>query len=635
MTDSTGSFNSPDGPAVIVDPVTETPRPARGRLLARLAAVVVALGLAGGGAVLVLNAGSATGGADTPEAAVRQLLASLSNEDVIGAAEVVEPTERATLVDAGIAISDELKRLDVLSPEFDLSALNGVDLRFDNLKLRSVPVRADVARVFIDGGSTRASVDVAELPLGSVIADHVPADWLTFTDSVATPIASSTPIAVVKRSGRWYVSLWYTVAENARMDADKPMPSVADRPVPIGADSPEAAVERLMREALRLDPRTVIGMLDPEEMAALYDYAPLFLPKVESAANDALQAAADNGFEWSIDSISLSSTPDGDLASVRLDAIGASLTSPDVNGHLKLADGKVDIDVKATLPDYMGNPTTTTYSLHDGCVAIESDNPEMGPGFDSCDDQSGFGMFGGGLFNMPAQAMSSTNPADFAVITHKVDGKWFVSPIRTVTTAVITGLKAANPDDLAAAVDSLSQLFSDPFSGSVDSFGSAVSPSTTVLGSGDGVSGSIGGPGDAPPVGVVADFDLSGAGLLPADLPAYSAYDIPAEQIGGFVEYLAASSGLDLGQLDVRRAVGAFLPADADPYSAYEVTVLDLADPSRDEMATRLAAGGGELVATTEFGATTLIVLEGNRLITVGGLDFAVADLRVVAESLR
>jgi len=623
--DSSDSFDTPDGPAVTVDPVAETPRSSRGRLLVRLAAVVVALGLAGGGAVLAINAGSASGGADNPKAAVSRFLASLSNEDVLGAAEVVEPSERATLVDSGVTISEELVRLNVLSPEFDLSALNGIDLRFDNMQLRAVPVSNNVTRVFIDGGSSRASVDASKLPLGTVIAEHIPPDWLTFSDSVATPIQSSVPIAVVNRSGRWYVSLWYTVAENARMDAGKPMPSVADRPVPIGADSPEAAVERLMREALRLDPRTVIGMLDPEEMAALYDYAPLFLPEAESAANDALQAAADNGFEWAIDSISLSSTPDGDLASVRLDAIEASLTSPDVNGHLKLAGDKIDVDVKATLPDYMGNPTTTTYSFHDGCVVVESDSPDMGPGFNSCDDQSGFGMFGGGLFGLPTQAMSSTNPADFGVITHKVDGKWFVSPIRTVTTAIITGLKATNPDDLAAAVDSLSQLFTDPFgdSGFDTSFGSA-----------DGQGFAPATPMPSIPTSTVADFNLKSA-YLPPDMFVITAFDLLPEETIGVLEVTPSLAALGLGGSDIVGGATAILPAGSTSSPPPSLSVVELTDEARDRVAALVDDNGGEVVDSTDFGLTYLFVLNGNRVVLVGGFDTEVDVLRGMVDSVR
>ncbi len=451
----------PDGPVVVVEAVGAEPRNPRGSVVARAAAVVIALGLAGGGAALAINAGSSTGGSATPEAAVEQLLASLSNEDLLGAAEVIEPAERATLVDTGVSISEELVRLEVLSPDLDLGALTGVDLRFDNLTLRSVPIRSDVTDVFIDGGSSRASIDVSQLPLGKLILDRAPADLLNFTDSVSSPISSTNPIAVVKRDGRWYVSLWYSVAENARLAASQPTPSAADRPVPIGADSPEGAVERLIREAARLDPRTVIGMLDPEEMAALYDYAPLFLPQAESAANDALQAAIDADTTWTIDSIGLSSTVDGRLATVRLDGFEGSLTSPDVKAHLSLADG--NIDATWTASDYTGGSYTASYKVRDGCTIFETDNPDMGPAFDSCDQPDAMGPFGLGLFGLPGFGLDPMGALDQGIVTRKVDGKWFVSPIRTVTTAMLAGLRAVSPEDLATAADSISGFFTGPF----------------------------------------------------------------------------------------------------------------------------------------------------------------------------
>jgi len=638
-----GSPLVPDGPAVVVQSVTETPRTPRGRIAVRVAAVALALGLAGGGAALAINAGSSSGGADTPEAAVQQLLDSLSNEDILGAAELVDPSERATLVDSGVSISEQLVRLEVLSPDLDLNALSGVDLRFDNIKLRAVPVRADVTQVFIDGGSSRASVDVSKLPLGKLITDRAPADWLTFSDSVGSPIGSTFPIAVVKRSGHWYVSLWYSVAENARIAAGEPMPSVADRPVPIGADSPEAAVERLIREGLRLDPRTVIGMLDPEEMAALYDYSPLFLPQAEAAANDVLQTAADNGLEWSLDSISLSSTPDGDLASVRLDGFDARLTGPDANGHAVLADGKFAVDATVTTTDYMGDPITTTYGIHDGCIVTESDNPDMGPSFNSCDGSNGpaflgGGIFGGGILGLPEQVITSANTTDFGVVAHKVDGKWFVSPIRTITTAAITGLESLNPDDLATVVDSITQVFDGTgaygTSSSSDSFGfgsgsatggSYPTPTTTFMPTTQGPIGTV----------VAGDFNLTHEALIPADLPVIFASDMPPGDAAGFLQYMADFAGLDLGQPEIRGGVTAFLPSETDPNGGLTLTVLDLTDESSALMADRINKSGGELLVTNEFGETNLAVLDGNRLIILGGSDANAEILRAVIDSVR
>ncbi len=474
----------PDGPVVVVEAVGAEPGTPRGRIAARAAAVVVAVGLAGGGVVLAVNAGNSTGGSATPEAAVEQLLVSLSNEDLLGAAEVIEPSERATLVDTGVSISEELVRLEVLSPDLDLGELSGLDLRFDDPRLRSVPVLSDVTDVFIDGGSSRALIDVSELPLGKLILDRVPGDLLSLTDSVSSPISSINPIAVVKRDGRWYVSLWYSVAENARLAANQSIPSAADRPVPIGADSPEGAVERLIREAARLDPRTVIGMLDPEEMAALYDYAPLFVPQAESAANDALQAAIDADTTWTIDSISLSSTVDGRLATVSLDAFEGSLTSPDVEGHLSLADGNVE--VTWTAPDYTGDTYSSSYKVRDGCTIFETDNPDMGPALDSCDQAGPMGIFGPGLFGFPGTGLDPTSVLDYGIVTREVGGKWFVSPIRTVTTAMLAELRAFSPEDLAATADSVKDAYSGLFdqrsSITVTAGGTNVAiPATTVV----------------------------------------------------------------------------------------------------------------------------------------------------------
>ncbi len=623
-----GSPWLPNGPAVVVEAVGAISKRPRSTMAMRAVAVLGALALAGGGVVLTLSAGSSTGGSDSPTAAVTQLLESLSHEDLLGAAEVIVPSERDTLIDSGVSISAELVRLGVLSDAFDLSALTGVDLRFDNLSLREVPVRSDITQVFIDRGSSRASVDVAKMPLGGLITDRAPEGFLTFTDSIASPIGSRTPIAVVERDGRWYVSLWYSVAENFRVASGEPVPSTSQALVPIGADSPEAAVERLIREAARLDPRTTIGMLDPQEMSALYDYSPLFLPQAESAANETLQSAVDSGVTWTIDSIELSSTGDDELAAVTIDAFEGSLISGDGGAHVSYSNG--DVMLVWTNTDFMGGVHETTYSWHDGCLTAATDNTFDGYSFDSCntiDDTNGeSGIFGseamlglGGIGILPSLPFVG---ADAEVVAHNVDGKWFVSPTRTLTGAIIAGLKSLDPDDLAESADSLGDIFNGSMFGS-DGFGYS-----------SGTDLAFPFPEQAPqfqrdiPTLTVEEFGATNADLIKGNPLVGWALDLLPDDVAGSIDFWVP----DLEPIEATRGIEINIPTDT---GEMQLTVAELATLPAAIFGDRMMVEhGGVLQVDGGFGGTVLVTLDGNRLLVLGAYgDVPIDDMRALLDS--
>ena len=82
-------------------------------------------------------------------------------------------------------------------------------------------------------------------------------------------------VATVKRGDQWYVSLFYTIADNAVHQAGLPNPTAQSSP-PDGQDSPEDAVNALHRAgAAQGDLEGVIALLPPDEMGVLHDYGQL------------------------------------------------------------------------------------------------------------------------------------------------------------------------------------------------------------------------------------------------------------------------------------------------------------------------------------------------------------------------
>lgn len=445
----------PPASAVVATGVVEPTLPPQRRWTGRLVALGAAALLVGGGGYLAINAGASDGGADSPEAAVEGVFDALADEDLIGAATYVEPLERETMVEAGFDVVEELVRLDVFSDELDLASVPGFDFEFADLEVTATEVRPGLAHVFLTGGEAFASIDGSQFPLGSLITDRVDADTFSIQESTSGPIrATETPIVAVERDGRWYLSLWYSVAENARMALDQPIPEPAGVPVPVGGATPEEAIEAMVAATFELDLATMIGMLDPEEAAALYDYAPLFLDDAQQAVDDLLAEADEAGWQWESPELQLRAETDGSLSTVHVDWLSFTAGGPEgsVDVMYTADETQVDIDV---------DDTSVVILIEGDCVTItvdEGDGPETETACaDDLVEEAGLEALTTGAF---ADLRTAAVPG---MVVREVDGRWYVSPLRTGSAAVLGVLRTIEPDGLAESVDALIEFAEDPF----------------------------------------------------------------------------------------------------------------------------------------------------------------------------
>jgi hypothetical protein len=309
----------------------------------------------------------------------------------------------------------------------DLGDIAGVDLGFKDVKTSSSLVNDHVAHVRITGGNVDYRVDPAKLPLGAFVRDLLGADAkATEPASGAAPIqgGDDTEVVTVKRGDRWYVSIGYTIAEAARQDAHVGIDAIA-HVAPAGAASPEAAVEAFAGAVSGLHLRTLIGLLPPDEMAALQEYAGLFLDDAETAMADAR-----NAFQLQITDLKLRSEKDGDQATVYVD------------------DAKVVAKADGT----------TVLSYADGCAVVQErkickgDDPTAAL-HDSLAGNPMASLFG----NLTLPKLDIGQPK-VGIVTVQRDGKWFVSPIRTGLGAVTATLKVLDRSDLDAIRDWVTRL---------------------------------------------------------------------------------------------------------------------------------------------------------------------------------
>lgn len=572
--------------SLVVGPVEATTVAGTSRV-GRLVATVAAVAMIGGGAVIAFDAGSAEGGADSPEDAFEQALAAVEAGDLVGLAEVIEPGERNTLFEAGFAFLDEMVRLDVLASEFDASAVDGYDLSLAGAELTVERPRDDLARIYVGSGVLDSGFDVAAMPLGSRLLDVLDADQRVAVDRrLGSFDGADSPFVAVRRDGRWYLSVWYTIAENARIDAGMPLPDLLDRPAPIGADTPEDAATRFFEEAARLDIVRMIGMLDPEEAAALYDYSPLFLEGVSAAANAALEAAEADGWSWEFEALDFRSETDGDLATVFLERMTFTATGADGSASVSLADGELAGQLTTT-DDFWGEQTTWTLSTTGGCLEITVAGGGQSEQLNSCDDP---GVVAGS---------AALQLHDVGLVARRVDGRWFLSPMRTALDGLIAAVEQLDSAEIAEA---LSKAFFVPSMVLDDA------PATQLVG-----------PSPTPSVPPA----IAHADLLAPELDAAFAYDLDAEraafELGFFTPGLEA--------VEVERGAYATIGVGGGEVALIVVEITDAEQAigviesfraERPDVAALDHDLGLRLSALDDFGDPVYVHFDGSRLVVVG-----------------
>lgn len=418
---------------------TETdtePEPAggKGKLIALVVGVAV-LVAAGVFALTRLVGGDSTaGGAETPEEAGLALMGALENEDVLGMIDVLLPGERETFRDPVSDLADELRRLELLSSDATLSDVGGFDVVFESEDAATEPTNVeDIVNLRLSG-AVSVSVDGEALPIGDLIFDNVPdVDPAEADVPPSDPEPFELPLTAVREGDRWYVSLFHTVAELARQEADVEIP--AEGITPVGGDSPEDAFDVLLDGIEALDLSQIIGSMNPEEFQALQRYAPAFIGEAQAE----LDAA---GIDITLDDAEYTVGGGGDQRSITVSYLSGAIS----------AEGD-----------------TVTFEFEDGCLKATGVDPSQT--FDSCELQGGNAedIFGtdAELVNDLATTLGDAlgdyeNPG---IIVKQVDGTWYLSPFATGSEQVLAFLGALDRSEIDSIIDEISSLADDVVTG--------------------------------------------------------------------------------------------------------------------------------------------------------------------------
>ena len=422
----------PIGPVGPLAPPAATPVK-KGGAGKKVAILVGVLAIAGGGAFAATQLSGPKG--NTPEDAVKDMLTAVAKGDVIGMAEALAPGERDVLIDSMVPMIEELRRLEVFDTTLDLKNVSGINGSLAGFKATSVKLRDDLAAVRITDGTLTTRFDPSKLPLGRLIRDNLEKQ-IDEAESQRTVSKLKMPtdgprIVVIKDGGRWYLSGGYSIAEANRRDSGNPgkykfaMPAKGAGVAAKGADTPEAAVQQFIDATAKLDVRRIIELMPPKELGALHDYAGQFIGNAE----DAVRTATKDQYELSFPGMRLASTRDGDTAQVTILSTGINfgLTAPDAPEFRAIYENKnrcVTLTLDGDTKKRCG--ADVVKFLDDFGVPIDQAQIE---------DQ------------LKLQGVNGKKPkVGFTVV--KQDGKWFVSPSRTMLDGMTAYLRIISKKDV-------------------------------------------------------------------------------------------------------------------------------------------------------------------------------------------
>lgn len=403
--------------------------------------VVALVALVGGGATWLAMSLSGTAGAASPGEAADTLMSAVQEGDVIGVMDSLTPAESAVLSDAVADYVEELKRIEILDPSASTDNLTGVDLEtteelvFDESRAKKLNDHLTMAA--LTDGTLQLNGRFTDIPLAKSFKDAVippelqaelarqNANETLDVGAMVRETGEPIYIATVLVDGEWYPSLFHTVAYYAVEDSGEQWPTTTTPAV--GAATPNDALKALVEAVRTTDIRKVIEIMPPDEMAVLHDLGPLLIQQVDAQPD----SQVDMPFEL-----------------VRLET-----DAEEVSGGTRLTIREVEVRMTDG-----SSPGTIAISKNGDCYAMRVDQQTQ----QLCAADLAEEMRSEVPDDIPPQAVEpiieivqAFYTESVGVVTVEVDGKHYVSPLRTFSDLGLTLLKSVEPEHIRALVRAL------------------------------------------------------------------------------------------------------------------------------------------------------------------------------------
>jgi hypothetical protein len=414
----------PVGPPAYGPPPVPPKRRRSGVTVGVIVAVVV-LAAGGVGTWFALNHADSTGSA-SPQQAATTLLADVGNDDLIGMVDDLPPAEASLFSDTITGGADQLKRLKIVKPDVDPKAMSGLDVHtsgitFDNAAVERINdhlaiTKLVAGKITVSGNmSTNSLTDSfvhSAFPHGVPSTGQHTVDIADEVRQMGHPIR----IATVQVDGKWYPSLFYSIADAGLQAAHTPWPT---RPIPaLGAGSADEAVRQFLQAALNQDAKAVIERTSPDEMAVLHDVGEALIGS--ATANESGGVRIDS---MTFDDRKVAGGVDTVLRGLTVTSDGTQITVIQSGGcYAMRAGGQTQRFCAADLTKQLRDDPEVSSLLQPALVTLIQD------------------MFTGLLNN------------GVGLVASEAGGQWYVSPGRTISQLALDLYGTISPQDFAAVV---------------------------------------------------------------------------------------------------------------------------------------------------------------------------------------
>ena len=366
------------------------------------------------------------GGADSPEEAAEQMLAAAVAQDPVGVIAIIKPAEVEGLDEVYEAARERAEEEDLVEGD---GITDAVELELSDLEFEVDDLSDGYARVTLVDGKYDASWDPDKLPERlDFLRDEAPAD--SESGDLSELFDGDEPyVTTVEVDGRWYVTLFGTLAEYVYQDAaeyediDRPdYDAVGVDSEPVVGEDPEEVVENLVDAINAGDLQELLDNFEEDLARPLRPYAPV------------LEAALDG--EYSEDAVSLDVyAEDLDLETEELD-----------DGLLKVTIEAGSFGATATEE---GDDSDSASLRIDGQCVYGEDEYSSG---EFCLDQE--------------PTLGDLGIEEFYVVLQEVDGGYQLDPVATASEYAANAVDGLSGD----LIDDLIEAWEDEVAGGSEDF---------------------------------------------------------------------------------------------------------------------------------------------------------------------
>ncbi len=399
-----------------------------------LGGLVAALAIGGGFAAR--SALQTPAGPASSDEAVTQFFEALDSDDFVGLAEVVHPAERESIAQPMFSMLDHIRRLEIIDAEgTDPAEAKFVDFQVEGLTY-SVEQTGERLHYVTTTGGTVTSPDDVNFPSGPLF-DRFDIEVPEGDGTTSTVDLGEEPMrmAIVEDDGSWYVSLWYSVAEDVRRTEGMAFPGLGSGPLPVGAATPDGVMEDMVAAMADLDAQAVMTLLDPEESAVLYDYSALFQSDLDSAMDEIRAEADAEGVSWTLDSVDYDAVEVNGRQIVQMQSVEVSMTLPGEDGEP--VEGSIAFD---------GLCSTVTIGdeVVDSCEEV--DDPATAEVTRLVEEAINIID----LSDVTVNAFEKLAEVDRGLTVVERDGRWYLSLMPSMIETANDHLAVLEPEDLVA-----------------------------------------------------------------------------------------------------------------------------------------------------------------------------------------